>query len=172
MDVYVTLDDWRTVDVTPSPRDVRDAAVPVIVAVPVAERVTTRRVDWLGDAARAVFVAPAVVPLRAVVVFRDDTFRVVTPRAVPVAALRAFVVPMLAARAVLVLVAVALRAVAVVVVARRGTTLRVVVLSDVFVRASTFIWAPDCDGVVPGFKPVRIVLFIYGYRLLYVFALT
>lgn len=156
----MTPDDWRTVDVTPSPRDVRDAAVPAIVAVPVAERVTTRRVDWLGDAARAV------------VVFRDDTFRVVTPRVVPVVALRAFVVPMLAARAVLVLVAVALRAVAVVVVARRGTTLRVVVLSDVFVRASTFIWAPDCDGVVPGFKPVRIVLFIYGYRLLYVFALT
>ena len=67
---------------------------------------------------------------------------------------------------------VALRAVAVVVDARRGTTPRFVVLTGPLVRVRTFMCAFDCDGLVPGFKFVRMVLFMYGYRLLYVFALT
>ena len=59
--------------------------------------------------------------------------------------------------------------------APRATTRRDDVPVVVFagtVRVKTSIWFVDCDGVVPGFKLVRILLFIYGYRLLYVFALT
>ena len=66
---------------------------------------------------------------------------------------------------------VALRA-DVVVVARRGTTLRVAAVPFDFVRAKTLICAFEFDGVTPGFNWVRMVLFMYGYRLLYVFALT
>ena len=119
--------------------------------VPVALRATTRRaVFWVlfraGVAARAdevpVFVAR-----------RADTERVDARGADDVVALRADVAPDVFR-------------------AERATTRRVDVPFAGVVRVKTFICAFDCDGLTPGFKFVRIVLFIYGYRLLYVFALT
>lgn len=129
------------------PPFVRDARLADWTAVPVVvpERAVTRRVV-VGVAARAVvdlFVALRAATRRVVVALRGE------PAADDVAA----------------------RAVALDVVARRGTTLRVVVPFDL-VRVKTLICAFDCDGLTPGFKLVRMVLFIYGYKLLYVFALT
>ena len=145
--------DWRTVDTLPSPRVVRVAVPRIFVLFPVvAARATTLRV--------VVYVRPedAFVAARAVLLGvpaeRADTVRVATRRVPPVPD------GVVAARAVADVVA----------VPRRGTTLRVDVLVDL-VRARTFIWALDCVGFVPGFKLVRIVLFIYGYRLLYAFSL-
>ena len=153
--VYVAVWSLRETVVPPFVRDARLAdwtAVPGVVP----ERAVTRRVV-VGVAARAVvdlFVAlraADVVPARAVV---DVFVRAATRRVVV-----AFAV-------------VALRAEpAADDVARRGTTLRVVVPFDL-VRVKTLICAFDCDGLTPGFKLVRMVLFIYGYKLLYVFALT
>ena len=106
-----------------------------------------RLADWTA--------VPVVVPERAV------TRRV----AVGVAA-RAAVFDVVPARAVVdVFVRGATRRVVVDVVARRGTTLRVAVPFDL-VRVKTLICAFDCDGLTPGFKLVRMVLFIYGYKLL------
>lgn len=145
---YVAVWSLRETVVPPFVRDARLAdwtAVPVVVP----ERAVTRRVV-VGVAARAVvdlFVALRAATRRVVV------FAVVALRAEPAAD------------------DVAARAVAFVVVARRGTTLRVVVPFDL-VRVKTLICAFDCDGLTPGFKLVRMVLFIYGYKLLYVFALT
>lgn len=129
------------------PPFVRDARLADWTAVPVVvpERAVTRRVV-VGVAARAV--VDLFVALRAA--------DVVPARAVVDVFVRA------ATRRVVVAVAV---------VARRGTTLRVVVPFDL-VRVKTLICAFDCDGLTPGFKLVRMVLFIYGYKLLYVFALT
>lgn len=127
---------------------VRDARLADWTDVPVVPaRAVTRRV--------AVGVAVFdVVPARAVVdVFvRGATRRVVV---LVVVALRCELAPDV----------VAARAVAVDVVARRGTTLRVAVPFDL-VRVKTLICAFDCDGLTPGFKLVRMVLFIYGYKLL------
>ena len=143
---------WRAVDTfdVPLPRVVLWPAR--IAVVPVPLRATTRRVDEdVGVAARAVDVpdvARCADTLRVAVAARAD----VAERAVdaPVVALRADVV----------------------VVARRGTTLRVEVAPFDLVRAKTLICAFEFDGVTPGFNWVRMVLFMYGYRLLYVFALT
>lgn len=142
--VYVAVWSLRETVVPPFVRDVRLADW---TAVPVVmpERAVTRRVV-VGVAARAVvdlFVALRAATRRVVVALRGE------PAADDVAA----------------------RAVALDVVARRGTTLRVVVPFDL-VRVKTLICAFDCDGLTPGFKLVRMVLFIYGYKLLYVFALT
>lgn len=142
--VYVAVWSLRETVVPPF---VRDARLADWTAVPVVvpERAVTRRVV-VGVAARAVvdlFVALRAATRRVVVALRGE------PAADDVAA----------------------RAVALDVVARRGTTLRVVVPFDL-VRVKTLICAFDCDGLTPGFKLVRIVLFIYGYKLLYVFALT
>ena len=98
--------------------------------------------------------------------------RAVTRRVAVGVAARAAVFDVVPARAVVdVFVRGATRRVVVDVVARRGTTLRVAVPFDL-VRVKTLICAFDCDGLTPGFKLVRMVLFIYGYKLLYVFALT
>ena len=142
--VYVAVWSLRETVVPPF---VRDARLADWTAVPVVvpERAVTRRVV-VGVAARAV--VDLFVALRAA--------DVVPARAVVDVFVRA------ATRRVVVAVAV---------VARRGTTLRVVVLFDL-VRVKTLICAFDCDGLTPGFKLVRMVLFIYGYKLLYVFALT
>ena len=152
-DVYVAPDVvWRAVEIIVelSPRDARWAVC--IVVVPVPLRATTRRVDdVVGMAARAVDVPD--------VARRADTLRVVVAARADVAA-RAVDVPDVAARA------------DVVVVARRGTTLRVAAVPFDFVRVKTLICAFEFDGVTPGFNCVRMVLFMYGYRLLYVFALT
>lgn len=142
-------------DTFPSERD-EVLFADATVLVPVPERATTRRVEddveellLIFDAARAV-VEPVLVPLRAVeltdVCGLADT-RLVVPDADDGEVL------------------VALRAADVVVVPR-GTTFLEVVLFVVLVRVSTFIGALDCEGVVPGFRFVRIVLFIYGYKLL------
>lgn len=143
---------WRAVDTfdVPLPRVV---LWPVRIAVvPVPLRATTRRVDEdVGVAARAVDVPD--------VARRADTLRVAVAARADVAA-RAADVPVVVLRA------------DVVVVARRGTTLRVAVGPFDFVRAKTLICAFEFDGVTPGFNCVRMVLFMYGYRLLYVFALT
>lgn len=124
---------------------------------------------------RAAYVVPTVVPER------DTTRRV----PVVLAVRRPAVVPDVAARAVVLVRGVTRRVVVVdcvvggaaravddVLAGVRATTLRAVVFGAALVRASTLICAPDCDGVTPGFNWVRMVLFIYGYRLLYVFALT
>lgn len=152
-EVYVAPDVvWRAVEIIVelSPRDARWAVC--IVVVPVPLRATTRRVDdVVGMAARAVDVPD--------VARRADTLRVVVAARADVAA-RAVDVPDVAARA------------DVVVVARRGTTLRVAAVPFDFVRVKTLICAFEFDGVTPGFNCVRMVLFMYGYRLLYVFALT
>lgn len=142
--VYVAVWSLRETVVPPF---VRDARLADWTAVPVVvpERAVTRRVV-VGVAARAV--VDLFVALRAA--------DVVPARAVVDVFVRA------ATRRVVVAVAV---------VARRGTTLRVVVPFDL-VRVKTLICAFDCDGLTPGFKLVRMVLFIYGYKLLYVFALT
>ena len=142
--VYVAVWSLRETVVPPF---VRDARLADWTAVPVVvpERAVTRRVV-VGVAARAVvdlFVALRAATRRVVVALRGE------PAADDVAA----------------------RAVALDVVARRGTALRVVVPFDL-VRVKTLICAFDCDGLTPGFKLVRMVLFIYGYKLLYVFALT
>ena len=152
-EVYVAPDVvWRAVEIIVelSPRDARWAVC--IVVVPVPLRATTRRVDDVaGMAARAVDVPD--------VARRADTLRVAVAARADVAA-RAVDVPDVAARA------------DVVVVARRGTTLRVAAVPFDFVRVKTLICAFEFDGVTPGFNCVRMVLFMYGYRLLYVFALT
>ena len=142
--VYVAVWSLRETVVPPF---VRDARLADWTAVPVVvpERAVTRRVV-VGVAARAVV----------------DLF---------VALRAADVVPARAVVDVFVRAATLRVAVAFVVVARRGTTLRVVVPFDL-VRVKTLICAFDCDGLTPGFKLVRMVLFIYGYKLLYVFALT
>lgn len=143
---------WRAVEIIVelSPRDARWAVC--IVVVPVPLRATTRRVDdVVGMAARAVDVPD--------VARRVDTLRVAVAARADVAA-RAVDVPDVALRA------------DVVVVARRGTTLRVAAVPFDFVRVKTLICAFEFDGVTPGFNCVRMVLFMYGYRLLYVFALT
>lgn len=142
--VYVAVWSLRETVVPPF---VRDARLADWTAVPVVvpERAVTRRVV-VGVAARAVV----------------DLF---------VALRAADVVPARAVVDVFVRAATRRVAVAFVVVARRGTTLRVVVPFDL-VRVKTLICAFDCDGLTPGFKLVRMVLFIYGYKLLYVFALT
>ena len=142
--VYVVVWSLRETVVPPF---VRDARLADWTAVPVVvpERAVTRRVV-VGVAARAV--VDLFVALRAA--------DVVPARAVVDVFVRA------ATRRVVVAFAV---------VARRGTTLRVVVPFDL-VRVKTLICAFDCDGLTPGFKLVRMVLFIYGYKLLYVFALT
>lgn len=142
--VYVAVWSLRETVVPPF---VRDARLADWTAVPVVvpERAVTRRVV-VGVAARAVV----------------DLF---------VALRAADVVPARAVVDVFVRDATRRVAVAFVVVARRGTTLRVVVPFDL-VRVKTLICAFDCDGLTPGFKLVRMVLFIYGYKLLYVFALT
>lgn len=141
-----------------------DMASPVVVYVAVWSLRETVVPPFVRDARLADWTAvPVVVPERAV------TRRV----AVGVAA-RAAVFDVVPARAVVdVFVRGATRRVVVAfaVVARRGTTLRVVVPFDL-VRVKTLICAFDCDGLTPGFKLVRMVLFIYGYKLLYVFALT
>lgn len=142
--VYVAVWSLRETVVPPFVRDVRLADWTAVPVV-VPERAVTRRVV-VGVAARAVvdlFVALRAATRRVVVALRGE------PAADDVAA----------------------RAVALDVVARRGTTLRVVVPFDL-VRVKTLICAFDCDGLTPGFKLVRMVLFIYGYKLLYVFALT
>ena len=143
---------WRAVDTfdVPLPRVV---LWPVRIAVvPVPLRATTRRVDEdVGMAARAVDVPD--------VALRADTLRVAVAARADVAE-RAVDAPVVALRA------------DVVVVARRGTTLRVEVAPFDLVRAKTLICAFEFDGVTPGFNWVRMVLFMYGYRLLYVFALT
>ena len=143
---------WRAVDTfdVPLPRVV---LWPVRIAVvPVPLRATTRRVDEdVGMAARAVDVPD--------VALRADTLRVAVAARADVAE-RAVDAPVVALRA------------DVVVVARRGTTLRVEVVPFDLVRAKTLICAFEFDGVTPGFNWVRMVLFMYGYRLLYVFALT
>lgn len=127
---------------------VRDARLADWTDVPVVPaRAVTRRV--------AVGVAVFdVVPARAVV---DVFVRGATRRVV--------VLVVIAPRCELAPDVVAARAVAVDVVARRGTTLRVAVPFDL-VRVKTLICAFDCDGLTPGFKLVRMVLFIYGYKLL------
>ena len=142
--VYVAVWSLRETVVPPF---VRDARLADWTAVPVVvpERAVTRRVV-VGVAARAVV----------------DLF---------VALRAADVVPARAVVDVFVRATTRRVAVAFVVVARRGTTLRVVVPFDL-VRVKTLICAFDCDGLTPGFKLVRMVLFIYGYKLLYVFALT
>lgn len=142
--VYVAVWSLRETVVPPF---VRDARLADWTAVPVVvpERAVTRRVV-VGVAARAVV----------------DLF---------VALRAADVVPARAVVDVFVRAATRRVAVALAVVARRGTTLRVVVPFDL-VRVKTLICAFDCDGLTPGFKLVRMVLFIYGYKLLYVFALT
>lgn len=139
---------------------------------------------FVRDARLADWMDVPVVPARAVtrrvavgVATRAAVFDVVALRAVDVVSARAVVDVFVrgATRRVVVLVVVALRgepaddvaarAVAVDVVARRGTTLRVAVPFDL-VRVKTLICAFDCDGLTPGFKLVRMVLFIYGYKLL------
>ena len=142
--VYVAVWSLRETVVPPF---VRDARLADWTAVPVVvpERAVTRRVV-VGVAARAVV----------------DLF---------VALRAADVVPARAVVDVFVRDATRRVVVAFAVVARRGTTLRVVVPFDL-VRVKTLICAFDCDGLTPGFKLVRMVLFIYGYKLLYVFALT
>ena len=136
--VYVAVWSLRETVVPPF---VRDARLADWTAVPVVvpERAVTRRVA-VGVAARAV--VDLFVALRAA--------DVVPARAVVDVFVRA------ATRRVVVAFAV---------VARRGTTLRVVVPFDL-VRVKTLICAFDCDGLTPGFKLVRMVLFIYGYKLL------
>lgn len=137
-----------------SPRDERvapDAATMLVDAVP--ERATTRRDDVVPERAVPADVAVAARAFDVVVARRADTPRDVVPDVVPARAADA-VVP---ARAD--------------VVGVRETTRRVAVFGAVFVRVKTLIWALDCDGFVPGFNCVRIVLFMYGYKLLYVFAL-
>ena len=143
--VYTAVVSWREMVDAPFVRDARLADWTDVPVVPA--RAVTRRV--------AVGVAVFdVVPARAVVdVFvRGATRRVVV---LVVVALRCELAPDV----------VAARAVAVDVVARRGTTLRVAVPFDL-VRVKTLICAFDCDGLTPGFKLVRMVLFIYGYKLL------
>lgn len=160
----------------PSARDERDVPDCILVLF-VAERVTARRVGlalcWAMDVATRAVLFLFDVAARAVVVpdvaLRCDTLRVgvafVAARAdtdVPVVAARGAADVVVARRAVVVLLVVALR----------ETTLRVFDEFVFLVRANTFICAFDCDGVTPGFRLVRMVLFIYGYKLLYVFSLT
>ena len=131
-------------------------ASPVVVYVAVWSLRETVVPPFVRDARLADWTAvPVVVPERAV-----------TRRVVVGVAARAVVDLFVALRAATRRVVVAFA-----VVARRGTTLRVVVPFDL-VRVKTLICAFDCDGLTPGFKLVRMVLFIYGYKLLYVFALT
>ena len=133
-----------------------DMASPVVVYVAVWSLRETVVPPFVRDARLADWTAvPVVVPERAV-----------TRRVVVGVAARAVVDLFVALRAATRRVVVAFA-----VVARRGTTLRVVVPFDL-VRVKTLICAFDCDGLTPGFKLVRMVLFIYGYKLLYVFALT
>ena len=154
------LDDERFVVFDASPRLVRDVA-DCICDVVVPARATTRRADEfaLRDVVVAARAVPPVVAERA-----DVAARAVTRRADAL---------FVAARAYDDALLVALRAADAVPPfdGVRATTFLVVAFA-VFVRARTFIWAPDWVGLVPGFNWVRIVLFIYGYRLLYVFALT
>ena len=160
----------------PSARDERDVPDCILVLF-VAERVTARRVGlalcWAIDVATRAVLFLFDVAARAVVVpdvaLRCDTLRVgvafVAARAdtdVPVVAARGAADVVVARRAVVVLLVVALR----------ETTLRVFEEFVFLVRANTFICAFDCDGVTPGFRLVRMALFIYGYKLLYVFSLT
>lgn len=143
---------WRAVDTFDVPLPRVDLWPVRIAVVPVPLRATTRRVDEdVGVAARAVDVPD--------VARRADTLRVAVAARADVAA-RAADAPVVALRD------------DVVVVARRGTTLRVAVVPFDFVRVKTLICAFEFDGVTPGFNCVRMVLFMYGYRLLYVFALT
>ena len=111
------------------------------------------------------FIAVAPVALRAVVLGRATTRRVVD--VLPDCATDG-----IALRADWVVVLVGATFVAARAAVVRGTTRRVVVLAVVLVRAKTSIWEFVRDGVVPGFSDVRMRLFIYGYMLLYVFALT
>ena len=125
-------------------------ASPVVVYVAVWSLRETVVPPFVRDARLANWTAvPVVVPERAV-----------TRRVVVGVAARAVVDLFVALRAATRRVVVAFA-----VVARRGTTLRVVVPFDL-VRVKTLICAFDCDGLTPGFKLVRMVLFIYGYKLL------
>ena len=147
--VYTAVVSWREMVDAPFVRDVRLADWTDVPVVPA--RAVTRRVA-VGVAARAAVFD--VVPARAVV---DVFVRGATRRVV--------VLVVIALRCEPAADDVAARAVAVDVVARRGTTLRVAVPFDL-VRVKTLICAFDCDGLTPGFKLVRMVLFIYGYKLL------
>lgn len=145
----------------------RDEDIGVSSEVYVAPDVVWRAVEIIvelspRDARWAVCIVVVPVPLRATTRRVDDVVGM---------AARAVDVPDVARRADTLRVAVAARA-DVVVVARRGTTLRVEVVPFDLVRAKTLICAFEFDGVTPGFNWVRMVLFMYGYRLLYVFALT
>lgn len=148
--------DCRAVDTVPSPRDVLEETALCILFVFVPDLATTCLVvpiTLVLFALRAAVVA--VVALRAVLAevgVLADTFLAfdVTPDADVVAVLRAVVVVFVALLALFVFEVVALR----------ETTFRVAVLFVFFVLASTFICAFDWEGVVPGFRFVRIVLFI------------
>lgn len=145
----------------------RDEDIGVSFEVYVAPDVVWRAVEIIvelspRDARWAVCIVVVPVPLRATTRRVDDVVGM---------AARAVDVPDVARRADTLRVAVAARA-DVVVVARRGTTLRVAAVPFDFVRVKTLICAFEFDGVTPGFNCVRMVLFMYGYRLLYVFALT
>lgn len=145
----------------------RDEDIGVSSEVYVAPDVVWRAVEIIvelspRDARWAVCIVVVPVPLRATTRRVDDVVGM---------AARAVDVPDVARRADTLRVAVAARA-DVVVVARRGTTLRVAAVPFDFVRVKTLICAFEFDGVTPGFNCVRMVLFMYGYRLLYVFALT
>lgn len=145
----------------------RDEDIGVSSEVYVAPDVVWRAVEIIvelspRDARWAVCIVVVPVPLRATTRRVDDVVGM---------AARAVDVPDVARRADILRVVVAARA-DVVVVARRGTTLRVVAVPFDFVRVKTLICAFEFDGVTPGFNCVRMVLFMYGYRLLYVFALT
>ena len=114
----------------------------IVLFVVIPERATTRRVELLVVlflVAIAVFVATRALEL---------VFAVVG-----ILALRTDV-PAVALLAVVCVVAVL------------GTTFLGVVFVACFVLVNTFICALDWLGVVPGLRLVRIVLFIYGYRLL------
>lgn len=145
----------------------RDEDIGVSSEVYVAPDVVWRAVEIIvelspRDARWAVCIVVVPVPLRATTRRVDDVVGM---------AARAVDVPDVARRADTLRVVVAARA-DVVVVARRGTTLRVAAVPFDFVRVKTLICAFEFDGVTPGFNCVRMVLFMYGYRLLYVFALT
>ncbi len=161
VDVYTAVDDWRAVDTLPSARDVRIIPVCIaVVPVDVPARAITRRVpDALcadnDDVARRAVVRPPFVAARAVDVPVDVARRCDTPRV----AERAFWAAVFDVGVVRADDVVAARALVFVAVARRGTTVRVDEFV-VFVRVSTFICALAWDGLTPGFRFVRMVLFI------------